>query len=623
MIEMFFVISSVFCHCPYIACLPMRYSTGMQDASNLPNDIDLCHAIIREQAAVIRAQEAVSFEQAGAIDDLVKSNDKLKKEVEELQLAVKKLLEGNRREKFFNPLQGLLAFPDAPELQAAVDAALEAAKLEAIEVIAVLTSDDKKTPKKVNKRSEAFPAHLRREIVEVPIPAQAQKLIDEGKLKIIRNEIREMLKFKVSELYVIQYHQAVIAHVHAPEQGITTVERPAGLGDEGRYDASVAATIINYKFGLHIPYYRIQDMFASNGWTPSRSTLDYLADLVNEATGPLFQLMVQRLKKSFVIGMDDTKLKLIIPNEIPKCEPGDQRTQRLVEKMLEAEREGKPSLNAKMWAYSGGADQPYDIFDFQVSRHRDGPAVFLEDYERHVMADCYSGNLSVVLARGSLMTRMACLSHARRKIFESRGNDPNASVVPLALIGQLYDIERRAVDWADAERREIRQRESKLIFAQLRTWIDGPVAQGLLPQSGLGKAINYLRNHWQALMEYLEDGRLPIDNNWVERLMKRVAVGRKNWLFIGSLRAGIRNANLMTFVASALRQDLDVQEYLTDVITQMNRGTASPEELLPDVWKQSHPEAVRTYRVEERRDKADRAQLKAARRRLVGAGEAA
>ena len=83
--------------------------------------------------------------------------------------------------------------------------------------------------------------------------------------------------------------------------------------------------------------------------------------------------------------------------------------------------------------------------------------------------------------------------------------------------------------------------------------------------------------------------------------------------FSPSLRAGIRNANLMTLVASAHRQDLDVQEYLTDVITQINRGTAKPEELLPDVWKRSHPEAVRTYRVEERRDKADRAQLKAAR----------
>lgn len=616
MIQKYFLLLSVFCHCPYCAFHPICHSACMQDASNLPNDVDLCHAMIREKDAVV-------LQQAGAIDDLVKSNGNLKKEVEELKLAFKKLLEGNRREKFFNPHQGLLAFPDEPELQAALDAALEAAKIEATTVIAELTSQKKKPVRKVNKRSESFPIHLRREIVEVPIPADTQKGIDEGKLKVIRNEIREMLKFKVSELYVVQYHQAIIAHVGAPEQGITTAERPAGLGDEGRYDASVAAAIANYKFGLHIPYYRIQDMFASNGWTPSRSTLDYLMDLTNEATEPLYQLMVERLLQSFVIGMDDTGVKLIMPNAIPKHEPYDLRTQRLVEKMAEAEREGKPSLNAKMWAYSGGADQPYDIFDFQVSRHRDGPATFLLNYDGRVMADCYSGNLSVVLAPESQMTRMACLSHARRKIFESRSNDPQASVVPLALMSQLYDIERRAVDWTDAQRTEIRQRESTMIFAQLRIWLDGPVAAGLLPQSGLSKAINYIRNHWLALMAYLEDGRLPIDNNWVERLMKRVAVGRKNWLFIGSLRAGIRNANLMTLVASAHRQDLDVQEYLSDVITQMNRGTASPDELLPDVWKRSHPAAVRTYRVVERRDKADRAQVKAARRRLAEPSEPA
>ena len=168
----------------------------MQDASNLPNDVDLCHAMIREKDAVV-------FQQAGAIDDLVKSNENLKKEVEELKLAFKKLLEGNRREKFFNPNQGLLAFPDEPELQAALDVALEAAKLEATTVIAELTSQKKKPVRKVNKRSESFPIHLRREIVEVPIPADTQKGIDEGKLKVIRNEIREMLKFKVSELYVV------------------------------------------------------------------------------------------------------------------------------------------------------------------------------------------------------------------------------------------------------------------------------------------------------------------------------------------------------------------------------------------------------------------------------------
>jgi hypothetical protein len=114
-----------------------------------------------------------------------------------------------------------------------------------------------------------------------------------------------------------------------------------------------------------------------------------------------------------------------------------------------------------------------------------------------------------------------------------------------------------------------------------------------LPAGNLGKAFNYLRNHWEALTVYTKDGRLPIDNNQVERLMKRVAIGRKNWLFIGSLRAGIRNASLMSLVASALRMELDVSMYLESVITHRIRGTAKLEELLPDRWRAHHPEAVR------------------------------
>ncbi len=98
--------------------------------------------------------------------------------------------------------------------------------------------------------------------------------------------------------------------------------------------------------------------------------------------------------------------------------------------------------------------------------------------------------------------------------------------------------------------------------------------------------------------------------------MKRIAIGRKNWLFIGSLRAGIRNASLMSLVASALRMDLDVGLYLESVLAHMLRGTAKIEELLPDRWKAAHPEAVREYREQERRDKADTAIMQAARRRV-------
>ncbi len=185
------------------------------------------------------------------------------------------------------------------------------------------------------------------------------------------------------------------------------------------------------------------------------------------------------------------------------------------------------------------------------------------------------------------------------------------------MINQLYDIERRALELSNDKRTEVRQQESKLLLNRLREWLDGPVAKSVLPASKLAAALNYVRNHWDALNVYVVDGRLPIDNNWVERLMKRVAVGKKNWLFIGSLRAGIRNANLMTLVASAHRQDLDVQEYLRDVIEHLNRGTAPPSELLPDVWKADHPEAVRTYREVERRDKAELARLRNATRRLL------
>jgi hypothetical protein len=98
--------------------------------------------------------------------------------------------------------------------------------------------------------------------------------------------------------------------------------------------------------------------------------------------------------------------------------------------------------------------------------------------------------------------------------------------------------------------------------------------------------------------------------------MRRFACGRKNWLFVGSVRAGMRNAGLMSIVASAHRHDLDVQVYLEDVITHMNRGTAKPEELLPDAWKASHPEAIRQYRVEERRDKAEQSRRRALQRML-------
>ncbi|MFM2218657.1 MAG: hypothetical protein RL240_2975 [Planctomycetota bacterium] len=116
----------------------------------------------------------------------------------------------------------------------------------------------------------------------------------------------------------------------------------------------------------------------------------------------------------------------------------------------------------------------------------------------------------------------------------------------------MVDIERRASQWTAEARGELRKKESRVVLDRLKEVLDGPLAKNVLPAGNLGKAFNYLRNHWDALNVYVTDGRLPIDNNQVERLMKRIAIGRKNWSFIGSLRAEIRNASLMSLVASAL-----------------------------------------------------------------------
>ena len=576
----------------------------MQDDKKLPDELSTAHEVILVQS-----------------DTLVKQKEKIEELNTSLQEAlaeIRFLRSNKKREKFINADQLLLEFPEDKELQAA----LEAARKEAEEAIAEITYIRKKAAKPRKVAQDTFPAHLPREIVEVAIPEDVKKRIKSGEMIVIRESIRESLreslKFVPPKLVVVEYREPVLAFANTPDQEIP-VQGEANLGDKGRYHPSVAAQIVNGKFGLHLPYYRLQDMFASSGWTPSRSTLDYLTDLVHETTQDLPKLMLSQVKKGRCLGLDDTQVKLIMPKDLPDKAEGieDPQIKRLIEKMIEAKKEKKDSLDAKMWGYSSfDSSAPYDIFDFRVSRHRDGPDEILGGYQGHVMADCYSGNMSVVLAPGSKMTRMACWAHARRKVYEHQESDLQASALPLALMNQLYDIERRATQKSDQERGELRDKESRRILDRLEEYLEGPVAKSVLPSSKLGGAFNYIRNHWEALNVFVNDGALPIDNNQVERLMKRIAVGRKNWLFIGSLRAGVRNASLMSLVASALRQDLDVAMYLESVITHMLRGTAKTDELLPDRWKAAHPEAVREYRAQERRDKADTAVMQAARRRV-------
>ena len=532
--------------------------------------------------------------------------------MEKFRKLLSQLANGSRSEKriLSGPNQTWLPFENEEELKAAqAEAEAEAEKI--IEQYTVKRHARKKKP-----RNEALPAHLPRVEKVADVPEDMKNCPEHGCRKIIGYDITETLVREPPKLYVLLTKYPKLACPGNPQCGIASPERPTGLVEGNRYSPSIAAAIIEAKWALYMPVYRHQDIFASSGWTPGRSTLQNLITQAAFVVSPLVEYMTRLVQQDVGVGIDDTSCRMLLPEEIPKIIPGDSKSKRLAEKVAEARAQGKDSLLAKMWVYSGLHDALFNIFDFRVSRHRDGPDDFFKASRCKVQGDCFSGNTSVVIHSDQRLEFVACWTHARRKVVESSTYQAEAETL-LQMLQALYDIETRAAEMTWQQRGQLRVRESTVVLAAIKKWIDSPVATDVLPKSDFAKAILYIRNHWEALNAYVRDGRIPIDNNRVEQLMKQVALGRKAWLFVGNVEAGERSAMIMSLVSSAKRHDLDVGLYVQDVLEQLLAGSTDYHSLLPDQWKKTHPEAIRVYRQEERRDKADRKQLAAAKRRLA------
>jgi len=577
----------------------------MSDAPVIPGDLKSCQTLIDE---LIRT----NAKQSEDIASRDKKLDELTAEMEKLRKLLSQLVNGPRSEKriLSGPNQAWLPFENEEELKAAqTEAEAEAEKI--IEEYTVKRHARKKKP-----RNEALPAHLPRVEQIAEIPDQMKNCLEHGEREIIGYDITETLVREPPKLYVILTKYPKLACSGNPQCGIASPERPTSLVEGNRYSPSIAAAIIEAKWANYLPIYRLQDIFASSGWTPSRSTLLNLITQAAFVVSPLVAYMTRRVQQDIGVGLDDTSCRMLLPKEIPQIIPGDAKSKRLAEKVAEARAAGKDSLLAKMWVYSGLHDARYNIFDFRVSRHRDGPNDFFMSSRCKVQGDCFSGNTSVVIHSDQRLEFLACWAHARRKVVEASTYQAEADTL-LHMLQALYDIETRAAEMTWQQRQQLRSRESSVVLAAIKKWLDSPVVADILPKSDFAKAIGYLRNHWQALNAYVHDGRIPIDNNRVEQLMKQVALGRKAWLFVGNVEAGERSAMMMSLVSSAKRHDLDVGLYVQDVLEQLLAGSTDYHSLLPDQWKLSHPEAVRVYRQEERRDKADRKQLAAAKRRLA------
>jgi len=237
-----------------------------------------------------------------------------------------------------------------------------------------------------------------------------------------------------------------------------------------------------------------------------------------------------------------------------------------------------------LWAYRGELGEV--VYDFTWSRNRDGPLKMLANYRGYLQVDAAPA-YDDVFARHPTIIEVGCMAHARRYFKEAMPTAAVACAQVLAIIGQLYGIERAASDrHLDAPARQrLRQEQALPILEKLHAYLQEQHATAL-PKSPLGSAVGYALRNWTALTRYKEDGRLKIDNNGAEQALRPIVLGRKNWLFAGSEAAAHRTAILCSLVQTCKHLQINPFIYLRDVIERVSTHPARLVlELTPREWK--------------------------------------
>jgi len=418
----------------------------------------------------------------------------------------------------------------------------------------------------------AIPDTLPRETVVHDLP-EDQKVCPNCKEALVPLSVpvrTERLEFVPAQLKVIVELRPTylcpcgcghVARAPLPPRAVDKCKAGPGL---------LAAVAVN-KFGDHQPLYRQEGIFRRSGVEIGRSTMCGWMRQAAGALEPLVGLLRAMVRSSRIIQNDDTPVNVLDPG-------------------LGKARQGR------FWVYLGKGPDPghacrYAVFEFTPTREGRWPRQWLGDFAGLLQVDAFAGYDA--LFKEGRVTEVGCWAHARRHFFDARLFDTERCDHVLGLIGRLYAVERQAADLDEGARRDLRRARAAPVLEELRSYLEAQRAGGtLLPRSEAGRAVEYALRNWRALTRYLEDGGLEIDNNAAERAVKSVALGRKNWLFIGHEMAGPTAAGLMTLIGSARLHEIEPWAYLRDVLERI-AGRTSPEELeplLPDRWKAAHPQ---------------------------------
>lgn len=343
---------------------------------------------------------------------------------------------------------------------------------------------------------------------------------------------------------------------------IKTVPLPAQPIPKSLASPGLLAHVVVCKYVDALPLYRQERILQRIGVNIPRATLANWMMAAGTLIQPLINLLRDRLLAYDILQMDETTVQVL-------NEPGKTAQSK-----------------SYLWVQRGGPPhQPIVLYDYDPGRGQGVPLRLLEGFKGTLQTDGYDGYNAAVAVGG--LTHLGCFAHARRKFDEAikaQGKHPRGGKAHrgLALIQQLYGVEKGVRHTTPEERHTYRQQHAKPLLEELRTWLDEALPQ-VPPQTATGKALHYLHNEWTKLIRYLNDGRLEIDNNRAENAIRPFVIGRKNWLFSDSVRGVKASANLYSLIETAKVNGLEPYAYLRKVFTELPKANAveAIEALLP------------------------------------------
>jgi transposase len=419
-------------------------------------------------------------------------------------------------------------------------------------------------------KSPASPPRAKGQAVRQALPASLPRIEHHHEIsethcacgqafKRIGEEISEQLDCVPAQFFVLRHIRGKYACACC--QSIAAAPMPAQMIDKGIPAPGLLAQVVVAKLDDHLPLYRQEEIYARSGVHIARSSMAQWIGICGHRLAPLAQALKAFILGHAVVHADETPVALLAP--------GRGKTKK-----------------AYVWVYrtTNFVAQRAVLFDFCTSRGGEHPQRVLKDFSGTLVTDDYSGYHK--LKREGTITGALCMAHARRKLFEAHQlNGSEIAAQAVDLIARLYEVEREARELEPAQRLLLRQSRAKPIADALHAWLLTK-RQTLAKADITAKAIDYSLSNWRALTHYLDDGCVPIDNNAVENSIRPLAIGRRNWLFVGSQQAGERAAVMLSLIESAKLSGHDPWAYLKDVFERLptlkNRDLDS---LLPHNWR--------------------------------------